>query len=118
MNFCWVTLHVNNFDESLQFYHEIFGLPIDSRHDGDGIKIAMLGEAEMPKVEILWSKDIIAKPGSISVGITVDSLEQAIEHLNNHNIKIVRGPISPNPHTRFLFVNDPNGYEVQLVETL
>ena len=68
MNFCWVTLHVNNFDESLQFYHEIFGLPIDSRHDGDGIKIAMLGESEKPKVEILWNKNIVATPGSISAG--------------------------------------------------
>ncbi|WP_066715758.1 VOC family protein [Clostridium sp. Marseille-P299] len=117
MNFCWATLHVNDFEESLHFYHDIFGLPIDSRHGGDGLKIAMLGKEKETKIELLWSKDSHARPGGISIGIEVDSLEKTIKLLKEHNINIIRGPISPNPHVRFLFVNDPNGYEIQLVET-
>ena len=28
------------------------------------------------------------------------------------------GPISPNPHIRFFFVRDPDGYYVEIIEEL
>ncbi len=118
MNFCWVTLHVGDFEKSLAFYHEILGLKIHSRHGGNGVEIAMLGEEGQAKVELLYSPDHPEKHlhSDISVGIAVDSLEKAMEYLDSLQIPVLRGPISPNPHTRFLFIQDPDGYEVQLVE--
>ena len=52
----------------------------------------------------------------ITVGIATESLDNTIELLKKNNIPILRGPISPNPTIQFIFVRDPDGYEVQLVE--
>lgn len=118
MNFCWVTLHVGNFEKSLAFYHEVLKLPISSRHRGGGVEMVMLGEEGQPKVELLSNGNGQSVQGQsgITVGIAVDSLEDAMEYLNKLGIPVLRGPISPNPSTRFIFINDPDGYEVQLVE--
>lgn len=53
---------------------------------------------------------------AITVGIAVDSIDSAMSLLKKHNISIARGPLSPNPSIQFLFITDPDGYEVQLVE--
>jgi lactoylglutathione lyase len=119
MNFCWVTLKVSNLDNSLKFYHELLGLPINSRHSGNGVELAMLGEESQPKIELISNTNTVnINPGaSISVGILVDSLEETLEFLRCKQIEVIRGPITVNPHTQFAFIHDPDGYEVQLVES-
>ncbi len=117
MNFCWVTLKVSYLEDSLKFYHGLLGLPINSRHGGNGIELAMLGEEGQPKIELLSSNTGNVNAGtSISVGIQVDSLEETLEFLKSKQIEVIRGPIIINPHTQFAFIHDPDGYEVQLVE--
>lgn len=119
MNFCWVTLKVSNLDNSLKFYNEILGLPINSRHSGNGIELAMLGEESQPKIELIANANTgnINPGSSISVGILVDSLKETVEFLKNKQIEVIRGPIIINPNTQFAFIHDPDGYEVQLVES-
>lgn len=118
MNFCWVTLLVKNFEDSLSFYHGTLGLPVSSKHSGNGVEMAMLGEESQPKIELLQSANgrDEAFHSDISVGIAVESLESTMEYLESKQIPVIRGPISPNPNTRFIFIKDPDGYEVQLVE--
>jgi lactoylglutathione lyase len=118
MNFCWVTLHVENMKESLAFYHEMLKLPISSRHSGNGTEIVMLGVEGQPKVELLCNgiAQNTQKASGISIGIAVGSLETVMEDLVSLGIPILRGPISPSSSVRFIFINDPDGYEVQLVE--
>lgn len=121
MKFCWVTLHVQDFDKSLEFYHDVLGLPICSRHGSDAMQIAMLGEENLPKIELLFNATAPDKHAcsGISIGLAVScSLEEITEYLRGKNIPILRGPIAPNPHIRFMFIADPDGYEVQLVENL
>lgn len=119
MNFCWVTLHVNNLEESLKFYHDLLGLKISSRYSSGGeAEIAMLGETDYPKVELLCNKHIkVDQPGQgVSIGFTVDSLDETMAFMKENQIRITLGPIAPSPNVRFFFVNDPDGYEVQFVE--
>ncbi|WP_040950758.1 VOC family protein [Gorillibacterium massiliense] len=117
MHFCWVTLRVSHMENSLAFYHEMLGLPISSRYRSGDADIAMLGDEDQPKIELIQREGQAAAPSSgISIGVAVDSLEEISEFLKSKGIAIVRGPISPNPHIRFSFVHDPDGYEVQLVE--
>lgn len=118
MNFCWVTLPVKNFAESLDFYHNLLGLKIASEVENDEIKMVMLGDDKQTKIELIHYKNELVSNyvSNISIGLRVDSLENTIEYLNNNNIKIIRGPISPNPNLSFIFINDPDGYEVQFVE--
>lgn len=120
MSFCWVTLQVKNLEDSLSFYHDTLGLPVNSRHSGNGIEMVMLGEEKQPLIELLCNKHAVKESfqSDISVGIKVKNLEDTIEYLKSKQISVLRGPIEPAPGTRFLFIQDPDGYEVQLVEML
>ena len=118
MNFCWVTLPVKDFKKSLDFYHGVLGLPITSKHDGGGMQMVMLGEEDKPKIELIFfpGNESTDFASDITVGIAVESMDLAMELLKKNNIPITRGPIAPNPNIQFVYITDPNGYEVQLVE--
>lgn len=120
MKFCWCTITVNNMEESLKFYQEVVGLELDKRFQaGPGVEIAFLGKGET-KIEL------ICREGSgkvnigedISVGFEVDSVDKMMELVKEKGIDIHSGPFQPNPHTRFFFVQDPNGLKVQFVENI
>lgn len=116
MKLCWITIRVANVEASLHFYHDILGLPVASRRTMPGHDMAMLGESDMSKVELMYSEDGKPEPGAgMTIGLKVDSLQEAIELMKNNGIPIM-GPISPNPHLSFILVKDPDGYTVQLVE--
>lgn len=118
MNFCWVTLHVKDLEKSLSFYHEMLELPIDSRHSGNGTEMVMLGEKDAPKIELIQidGRPIDDAGSGISVGITVNSIQEALELVEKNGIPVDRGPVSPNPGVSFFFITDPDGFTVQLVE--
>ncbi len=119
MDFCWVTLHVDDFEESLRFYHELLGLKVLSRFSpGEGVEIAMLGEEDKPKIELLSNRGggTKNKGAGVSIGFKVDSLDKAAEYVKQKQIPITKGPFSPSPKTRFFFIEDPDGFEVQLTE--
>jgi lactoylglutathione lyase len=117
MKLCWITIRVADVETSLHFYHDILGLPVDSRRTMPGHDMVMLGESKMPKVELMYSADAKPGPGAgMTIGFNVDSLQEAIELMKSNGVQIVGGPMSPNPHLSFFFVKDPDGYTVQLVE--
>ena len=118
MAFLWTTITVGNMEESLEFYQEIVGLPLERRFSaGPKGEIAFLGDGET-KVELICSESgRDANIGSdISLGFAVDSVEEKIAFLEKKGIKLHSGPFSPNPHVKFFFVQDPNGLRIQFVE--
>lgn len=118
MKFCWATLHVKNLEESIKFYEEVVGLEVSTRFPaGPEMEIAFMGNDET-KVELLWNKNVkeVNMGSDISLGFTVDSVEDKINFLKEKNIDIKSGPFSPNPHTKFFFIEDPNKLTIQFVE--
>lgn len=118
MAFLWTTITVKNMEESLNFYQEIVGLPLNARFGaGPGVEISFLGDGET-KVELICNDQVEnGDIANISLGFSVTSLEEKISFLNERGIRIHSGPFTPNPHTRFFFVQDPNGLKIQFVET-
>lgn len=119
MDFCWVTLHVTDLEKSLEFYRDLIGLSVSGRFSaGPDVEIAMLGQTDKPKIELMCNRREQSRPQSqgISIGFEVESLEQAMELVKGKGIEIEAGPLSPAPHVRFCFVRDPDGFQVQLVE--
>ncbi|NGZ76525.1 VOC family protein [Saccharibacillus alkalitolerans] len=113
----WITLRIRDLEASLAFYHGILGLPIERRFESRGKRIAMLGPANQPKIELIEGSEITVRPNNgISVGFEVESLERAMEELQSKGIPVARGPIEPNPHLRFFYILDPDGFEVQLAQ--
>ena len=119
MDFCWVTLPVSNLEKSLHFYHDILGLPISSQQENPRVSLVMLGEEGKPKIELIqdFGKQKEKHHADITVGIGVPSLEKALDYVRKNQITVSRGPLSPNPHISFAYILDPDGYEVQLVES-
>lgn len=116
MQFCWITLEVKNMEESLNFYQGILGLKLAERFSpGKDMEIAILGEENGPKVELICRENFQTKSDGISIGFEVDSLEKAFEHMKDNGIAIKKGSFSPVPSTSFFFVEDPNGIEIQIV---
>lgn len=112
------TIHVSDFEASLHFYHDILGLPIVQQFPVGGSKIAFLGQEGQPQLEIIG----FGKPegkGQVglgfSIGILVEDLDKAMAELAD-KVPPFKGPVQPNPHTRFAFTTDPDGYTVQLFE--
>ncbi|MEL7603805.1 MAG: VOC family protein, partial [Bacillota bacterium] len=54
--------------------------------------------------------------GGVSIGFSVDSLEDKMAFLKTHGIPVHSGPFAPSPRTCFFFVADPDGVLVQFVE--
>ncbi len=118
MELCWVTLPVADVERSMAFYVGLLGLPVESRHGGHGMDMVMLGRADQPKVELIHrdGDPRTAYRSDITVGIAVESMDAAAALMHEAGVPVTRGPMSPAEGITFLFVRDPDGYEVQLVE--
>lgn len=121
MKFKWVTLVVNNFNETLKFYEEIVGLKLTRMFDStnEGYRIAFLGD-QSTQIEIIESNDLknINMGKHICLGFTVDSLDDTIEYLQSKQVRIHIGPLQPSPKIKFIYVLDPNGLKVQFAQVL
>ncbi|WP_028589863.1 VOC family protein [Paenibacillus massiliensis] len=113
----WITLRVRNLEASIDFYHGKLGLQIQRRFESRGRQIAMLGMENETSLELIEGSEVILKPeAGVSIGYEVGSLEEAMERLTTWGIPIIRGPVQPNPHLHFIYIADPDGFEVQLAE--
>lgn len=118
MTFCWCTITVSDLDASIAFYRDIAGLPLQRRFDaGPDTQIAFLGSGET-QIELIHNGSEAAACSGISLGFTVDSVDEMIAFLRDKGIPILSGPISPNPHIRFFHIQDPDGLRIQFVENL
>jgi lactoylglutathione lyase len=117
MKLNWVTFKVSDLDKSIFFYKDLLNLDIYAKFGSEEHQIVMLGKADEPKVELIFETNTkIENPGNgVSIGLEADNLDQLLDVLIKHGYKPV-GPISPNPHIQFFFVQDPDGYTIQLVK--
>ncbi|MEI2281032.1 MULTISPECIES: VOC family protein [Paenibacillus] len=117
----WITLRVRNLEASIHFYHNLLGLIVQRRFESRGRQIAMLGlgKTSETSLELIEGSEQVLKPDAgISIGYEVTSLDETMKHLENMQIPILRGPVEPNPRLRFIYIVDPDGFEVQLAEHL
>lgn len=117
----WITLRVSNLEASIHFYHHLLGLTVQRRFESRGRQIAMLGLdlTSETSLELIEGSEQILKPeAGISIGFEVTSLEAAMERLVEMQVPILRGPVQPNSRLHFIYIADPDGFEVQLAEHL
>ena len=118
LKYVWSTLRVKDLEESIRFYSEVIGLKIQRRiSQGDEVEICFLGDGET-KIELIYDNEFNNEctGEGISIGFEVESLNEFMDFLNEKRIEIHSGPFRPVPKFRFLFITDPSGYKVQVVE--
>ena len=111
------TIFVKDIDVSAKFYEEVLGLTIvrDMR-EGDHKIVFLNDQTQDFCVELAQGASGMSFVGKgVSIGVACDDLDAERERLAALGIEA--GPvISPNPHVKFFFVSDPNGFQVQFVE--
>lgn len=115
----WTTIMVKDMKSSMAFYQDLLGLKVNRQMTTpDQVEIVFLGEGETT-FELIFNPNLKAIQHSdfVSTGFEVDSLEEMIKLFKANNISH-EGPFQPAPFIKFIYVKDPNGYKIQLVQHL
>ena len=118
-------IRVNDLDESLRFYCDALGMTLLRKHDfpGGRFTLAFVGygtEANHTVVELThnWDThqyDIGTGFGHLAVGVA--DIYAKCNELRAKGVKVVREP-GPMKHgsTEIAFIEDPNGYRIELIQ--
>jgi len=114
-------MRVSDMDQTIRFYTEVLGLEVlDRKVSPRGSHLAFL---KVPNSETLielcsfpTSGPVRVQEDLVHLAFEVDSLDRTIEWLNAKKIPITDGPTQSSSGSRFLFIDAPDGYEVELIE--
>ncbi|MDH5639681.1 MAG: VOC family protein [Nitrospira sp.] len=114
-------MRVSNLDETIQFYSRVLGLEVIERKTSPrGSQLAFL---KVPNSDELIELTCFPPSGPVKVqedlvhlAFQVDSLEQTIAALAAQGIRITDGPTQTSSGSRFIFIDAPDGYEIELIE--
>lgn len=119
-------LRIRNLDQSLGFYVDRLGMRLLRRKDFlDGrFTLAFVGYGEESDAAVLelthnWGEDqyeIGTAYGHIAIG--VENVFEATQGLERSGVRVVRpaGPLKGDPGELIAFVEDPDGYKVELIQ--
>ena len=116
-------MRVSDMDETIRFYTEVLGLEVVERKMSPrGSHLAFL---KVPNSEELIELCSFPPSGPVRVqedlvhlAFQVDDLDEAIRTLQAKGIKITDGPTTTSSGSRFIFIDAPDGYEVELIQRL
>ncbi len=125
MRFLHTMLRVGNLEKSVKFYTEIFSMKLLRKKDyPDGrFTLAFLGygdETENTAIELTHNWDTSQYDigdGFGHLAIEVDNVYEAVAAIKQQGGKIIReaGPMNAGK-TIIAFVEDPDGYQIELLE--
>lgn len=114
-------MRVSNLDETIQFYTTVLGLEVLERKTSPrGSQLAFL---KVPNSDELIELTCFPPSGPVKVqedlvhlAFQVDSLDHTIAALNAKGVRITDGPTQTSSGSRFIFIDAPDGYEIELIE--
>jgi len=114
-------MRVSDLDETIRFYTTILGLEVIERKTSPrGSHLAFL---RVPNMEELIELTSFPPSGPVKVqedlvhlAFQVENLEEAIATLTAQGVKITDGPTKTSSGSRFIFIDAPDGYEIELIE--
>lgn len=114
-------MRVSNLDETIRFYTTVLGLEvIEQKTSPRGSHLAFL---KVPNSDELIELTSFPPSGPVRVqedlvhlAFQVESLDETISSLTTQGIKITDGPTKSSSGSRFIFIDAPDGYEIELIE--
>jgi len=114
-------MRVGDMEETIRFYTEVIGLEVLERKTSPrGSHLAFL---KVPNSEELIELCSFPASGPVKVqedlvhlAFQVDNLDDTIRALEAKGIKITDGPTTTSSGSRFIFIDAPDGYEIELIE--
>jgi len=114
-------MRVSDMDQTINFYTNVLGLEVLERKVSPrGSHLAFL---KVPNSEELIELCSFPSSGPVKVqedlvhlAFQVENLDDTIEQLGAKQIRITDGPTTTSSGSRFIFIDAPDGYEVELIE--
>lgn len=108
-------------EQTLTFYTGVLGLEVLERKTSPrGSHLAFL---KVPNSEELIELTSFPPSGPVNVqedlvhlAFQVESLDETIASLNAKGVKVTDGPTTTSSGSRFIFIDAPDGYEIELIE--
>lgn len=122
MNLKFITIAVKDLEESIKFYSEIMGLKeVKKFSPQEGINIVFLKDEQSGTIELIQyenrpQNNEHIRESMVSIGFQVEDLDKTIYLLKDKGVKIIRGPIEVPSGEKFIFIKDPNGVEIELIQ--
>ena len=118
-------IRVNDLEESIKFYSEVLSMKLlrEKEYPEAKFSLAFLGygnETENTVIELTynWDKNEYEHGNAFGhIAIEVDDIYKVCEEIKNKGVKVIRDP-GPMMGSRLLlaFIEDPNGYKIELIE--
>ncbi len=114
-------MRVSNLDETIRFYTTVLGLEVIERKTSPrGSHLAFL---KVPNSDELIELTSFPPSGPVKVqedlvhlAFQIESLEDTMASLTAQGIRITDGPTTSSSGSRFIFIDAPDGYEIELIE--
>ncbi len=114
-------MRVSDIEQTIQFYTDVLGLEVLERKVSPrGSHLAFL---KVPNSEELIELTSFPPSGPVRVqedlvhlAFQVECLDDTIASLNAKGVKVTDGPTTTSSGSRFIFIDAPDGYEVELIE--
>ena len=114
-------MRVSDLDETVRFYTTVLGLEVIERKTSPrGSHLAFL---RVPNSDELIELTSFPPSGPVKVqedlvhlAFQVESLDETIASLTTQGVKITDGPTKSSSGSCFIFIDAPDGYEIELIE--
>jgi len=114
-------MRVSDMEQTIAFYTGVLGLEVLERKTSPrGSHLAFL---QVPNSDELIELTSFPPSGPVKVqedlvhlAFQVESLDETIASLTANGVKITDGPTQTASGSRFLFIDAPDGYEIELIE--
>jgi len=126
MKYLHTMIRVKNLEESIHFYSELLGMKVISHEDFPEGEFTLVflsyGDTKNdPCIELTYNygkTDYVMGDQWGHIALGTPDIYQTCERLKNAGVKVVREP-GPMKHgtTVIAFVEDPNGYKIEFIET-
>ena len=114
-------MRVSDMEQTISFYTDVLGLEVLERKVSPrGSHLAFL---KVPNSEELIELTSFPPSGPVKVqedlvhlAFQVESLDDTLASLNAKGVKVTDGPTTSSSGSRFIFIDAPDGYEIELIE--
>ena len=114
-------MRVSDMDQTINFYTNVLGLEVLERKVSPrGSHLAFLKVPNSEDLIVLCSFPpsglVTVQEDLVHLAFQVENLDDTIEQLGAKQIRITDGPTTTSSGSRFIFIDAPDGYEVELIE--
>lgn len=114
-------MRVSDIEETITFYTGVLGLQVVERKTSPrGSHLAFLAAPNSDELIELCSfppsGPVTVQADLVHLAFEVENLDEAIRALSAKGIRITDGPTTTSSGSRFIFIDAPDGYEVELIE--